>query len=69
MMTDQEYFRTKKEICAAQSFCSTDCPLFRYQTEQGIHACGCLCDVLEQTDLDKAKEIAALWRTEHPCLP
>ena len=65
-MTDQEYFKTKKAICDMQNACNTDCPLFRYMDEQGIHACGCLCDVLEQTDLNKAKEIAQTWLTDHP---
>ncbi len=66
MMTDQEYFETKKKICGLQKACNLDCPLFRYMDEQGIHACGCLCDVLEQTDPEKAKEIAQVWLTEHP---
>ena len=65
-MTDQEYFNTKKAICAEQTACNTACPFFRYMDEQGIHACGCLCDVLEQTDLNKAKEIAQAWLTDHP---
>ena len=65
-MTDQEYVTVKKAICAAQTACNNKCPLYRYQNEQGIHACGCLCDVLEQTDLNKAKEIAQAWLTDHP---
>ena len=63
-MTDQEYLKTKKAICAEQTACNTACPLFRYMDEQGIHACGCLCDVLEQTNLEKAKEIVQAWLTE-----
>ena len=62
-MTDQEYRTIKKEICAQQTACNTACPFFRYQEEHGVHACGCLCEVLEMTDLEKAKEIAATWDT------
>ena len=61
-MTDQEYKAIKKEICAQQTACNMACPFFRYQEEHGVHACGCLCDVLEMTDLEKAKEIAAGWK-------
>ena len=61
-MTDQEYIAVKKEICAMQTACNSVCPFFRYQEERGIHACGCLCEVLEMTDIDKAKELAAGWK-------
>lgn len=64
-MTDQEYLETKKAICSAQSFCSNDCPFYRYLNEQGVHACGCLCEVLEQREPEKAKEIASVWISEH----
>ena len=60
-MTDQEYRNIKKRICEKQTACTTECPFHRYQEEQGVHACGCLCDILEMTDMDKAKEIAAAW--------
>ena len=61
-MTDQEYQKIKKEICARQTACNLDCPFFRYQEEHGVHACGCLCEVLEMTHPEKAKEIAAGWK-------
>ena len=62
VMTDRDYKTVKKEICSLQTACNSKCPFFRYQEERGIHACGCLCEVLEMTDPGKAKELAAGWK-------
>ena len=64
-MTDKEYTAAKKAICAEQSACNEHCPLYRYADEQGIHACGCICEILEQKNPEAAKRIAEEWLGNH----
>lgn len=61
-MTDQEYKEAKTSLCRRFSFCSDECPLYAYMHEQGIHACGALCEVLEFKDFEKAKEIMETYQ-------
>ena len=65
-MTDREYQTVKKAICSEQSACNELCPLYRYANKQGMHACGCLCDILEQRNSEVTKTIAEEWLKNHP---
>jgi|GEM_PF-1209285 hypothetical protein len=62
MLTDQEYRARKDAMCKKFSSCKQGCPFFAYCEEQGIHACGTLCEIVEFKDWDKAVEIVENWK-------
>lgn len=59
-MTEEEYQEKKKAICARYTSCSDACPFFREAGEEGIHACGTLCEILYLKNPEKAKQIAEM---------